>query len=63
MVGSGPETRGMRNTARDRAELPAPPAHLPAPRDRLLTARGVLVGITLGLLAWVVLGLLLWMVL
>jgi hypothetical protein len=51
----------MRTLAHDRAEISAPPAPPPVPQHRLSIARGVVVGILLGLLAWAFLGLLVWM--
>lgn len=59
-VGSWPERVRMRTRAHNRAETTSPPARLPVPQHRQLTARGVLLGVILGLFVWVLLGLLLW---
>jgi hypothetical protein len=61
VVGSGPERARMRTRAHNQAEIPPPPVRSAAPQHRLVTARGVLLGVILGLLSWVLLGLLLWL--
>jgi hypothetical protein len=61
MVGAGPGRARMRTPAQNRAETTAPPARSPVPQQRLLAARGVLVGVILGLFAWACVGLLLWL--
>jgi hypothetical protein len=63
VIGSVPKRTGMPNPAHNRADPPARPAEIPASRHRLSTARGVVVGVILGLLAWGLLGMLGWLLL
>ena len=61
MLGLAPEWTHTRTRAHNDMGPAAPPADAAAPQHRLLTARGVVVGVTLGVLAWMILGLLLWL--
>jgi hypothetical protein len=62
MIGSVPERTRMPNPVQSRIAPPPAAVHRPALSHRLSTARGLVVGVLLGILAWVFIGMLAWLV-